>query len=81
MERPTDEPTDDPRVQRRVEVLSHLRDGAIDLDVAATVLGVSTRQVRRLLATITSRQRLDLVWREQFQQLLDQERRSGGFVF
>jgi len=51
MERPTDDPLGDPRIRRRVDVLAHLRDGAIDLETAATVLAMSTRQVRRLLAS------------------------------
>lgn len=47
----TDDPLDDPAVARRVDVLTHLRDGTIDLRVAARLLGVSERQVRRLLDT------------------------------
>ena len=49
MERPTEDPTDDPRVRRRVDVLEHLSEGTIDLGIAARVLGLSGRQVRRLL--------------------------------
>lgn len=51
MERPIDDPTDDPRIRHRVDVLEHLRHGTIDLDTAAVVLHLSTRQVRRLLGT------------------------------
>ena len=47
----TDDPLDDPAVARRVDVLTHLRDGTIDLRVASRLLGVSERQVRRLLDT------------------------------
>lgn len=47
---PTDDPLDDPAIIRRVDVLTHLRDGTIDLDQAAAILAVSGRQVRRLLA-------------------------------
>lgn len=61
MERPTDDPNDDPRVLRRVEVLEHLRDGTIDLDTAAVVLRLSTRQVRRLLAAWLERGAAGLV--------------------
>jgi hypothetical protein len=50
MERPTDDPLDDPAIRHRVDVLTHLRDGTIDLAQAAAVLRVSGRQVRRLLA-------------------------------
>jgi len=48
---PTDDPLEDPTVRRRVDVLIHLRDGVIDLDQASAILGVSDRQVRRLLDT------------------------------
>lgn len=48
---PTDDPLVDPAVRRRVDVLTHLRDGTIDLHQAAAILRVSDRQVRRLLAT------------------------------
>jgi len=46
----TDDPLDDPEVRHRVDVLTHLRDGTVDLDQAAALLVVSGRQVRRLLA-------------------------------
>lgn len=45
----TDDPLDDPAIAYRVEVLTHLRDGTVDLAVAARLLRVSERQVRRLL--------------------------------
>jgi hypothetical protein len=48
---PTDDPLEDPAIRRRVDVLTHLRDGTIDLDQASALLAVSTRQVRRLLGT------------------------------
>lgn len=47
---PTDDPLEDPAVAHRVDVLTNLRDGIIDLDQAAALLRVSDRQVRRLLA-------------------------------
>jgi hypothetical protein len=50
MERHADDPLDDPRLRQRVDVLCHLRDGTIDLEQAAMVLRLSSRQVRRLLA-------------------------------
>jgi transposase len=43
-------PEDDARTRQREEVLRHVRDGTIELDQAAIVLGRSTRQVRRLMA-------------------------------
>jgi transposase len=46
----TDDPPDDPEVRRRVDVLTHLRDGTIHLGQAAAILRVSDRQVRRLLS-------------------------------
>ena len=46
----TDDPLDDPAVRLRDGVLTHLRDGTIDLAHAAAILHVSDRQVRRLLA-------------------------------
>jgi transposase len=49
MERPTDDPLDDPRVLRRADILRNVRDGTIDLEQAAIVLGLSIRQARRLL--------------------------------
>lgn len=50
MERPTaGDPLDDPRVRGRAEILRNVRDGTIDLEQAALVLGVSIRQARRLL--------------------------------
>jgi len=48
---PTDDPLDDPEIRHRVDVLTHLRDGVIDLHQASAVLRVSERQVRRLLET------------------------------
>jgi hypothetical protein len=42
---------DEPRIRQRVDVLSHVRDGTIDREQAAMVLRLSSRQVRRLLAT------------------------------
>ena len=48
----TVDPPDDPEVRRRVDVLTHLRDGTIDLGQAAAILAVSDRQVRRLLTAL-----------------------------
>lgn len=48
---PTDDPLEDTTVRRRVDVLTHLREGTIDLQQASALLRVSDRQVRRLLAT------------------------------
>ena len=41
----------DARAQRRLYVLQHLDAGRITADEAARILGLSVRQVRRLLAT------------------------------
>src|SRR5512146_1793559 len=38
----------DPRQQRKVEILTRLDSGALDVVTAAELLGVSTRHVRRL---------------------------------
>ena len=50
MERPKAWIDREARIRQREEVLRHLRDGTIDLGQAATILSLSSRQVRRLLA-------------------------------
>jgi transposase len=45
----------DDQAQRRLRVLNHLLEGAISAEQAATILGRSVRQVRRLLAAYRAR--------------------------